>query len=119
MDTHVARYERVTAGFRYLNQAQPGVMKGFGRQHREALTEGPLTHKDKELMALAISVVQRCGDWVSLQAHDAAHAGASEVVVAEAVAAAILMGGGPAAVYGPQGRDADAEFAAAGEAVTK
>ncbi len=114
MDDHSSRYKELMAGFRDLNEVQPAAMDGFGRLHRGALADGALTRKNKELMALAIAVAQRCGDCVSIHAHDAIHAGATEDEVAEAVAVAVLMGGGPAAVYGAKAREAAAEFAGTG-----
>lgn len=113
MDTHASRYQELMAGFRDLNDAQPAAMDGFGRLHRSALADDALSRKHKELMALAIAVVQRCGDCVTIHAHDAVHAGATEAEIAESVAVAVLMGGGPAAVYGQRARAAAAEFAAA------
>jgi AhpD family alkylhydroperoxidase len=93
-----------------LRGATPGVWKGFGELHREALGDGALPSKVKELMALAISVVKQCDDCISHHAKAAARRGASEEEVAEAIGVALLMDGGPATVYGPRAWSAFQEF---------
>lgn len=111
MTDHVARYRQLMAAFGSLNHAQPEAMEGFGRLHRGALAEGALARKTKELMALVIAVTQHCDGCITIHAHDAIHAGATLEEIDEAVAVAVLMGGGPAAVYGAQAREAAVAFA--------
>lgn len=113
MEQHTSDYKRLMTGFRALHRAQPAAMEGFGQLHQAALADGAVSHKHKELLALGIAVAQRCGDCVTIHAHDVVHAGASEAEIDEAIAVAVLMGGGPAAVYGVRAREAVAAFAAA------
>ncbi len=56
--------------------------------------------KTKELMALAIGIAVHCDGCVAYHAKMAHHHGASRDEVAETIALAVYMGGGPAVVYG-------------------
>ena len=43
-----------------FRKAQPDAMAGFGQLARAAITDGVLSARQKELIALAIGVTQRC-----------------------------------------------------------
>lgn len=110
MNDRTAEYRKLMGGFRGLNEVQPAVMDGFGRMHRGATADGALLGKHKELIALAIAVAQGCDGCITIHAHDAVRAGATAPEADDAVGVAVLMGGGPAAVYGAKAREAIAEF---------
>lgn len=105
-----ARHRELTAGFRTLAEANPSTMDGFGRIHRAATTTGALSQKHKELMALAIAIVIHCDGCIAFHVRDAVRAGATREEVAETVGVAILMGGGPAAVYSTEAMEAYDQF---------
>ena len=86
-------------GYRDLMQVIPDQMKGFGDLHRSAVKDGAMNQTTKELMAVAIAIVQRCDDCIALHMHDALRAGATSEQVHEAIGVALLMGGGPASTY--------------------
>jgi AhpD family alkylhydroperoxidase len=65
---------------------------------RAAFSEGALAKKDKELIAVGISVVGNCESCMQWHIEQAAKAGATFEQVLEAVEVAIEMGGGPATV---------------------
>lgn len=92
------RRRELRAGLRDVYDAVPAQMRGFGDLHKSALADGALTSAQKELMALAIGIVQHCGDCIVLHVHDALRAGATAEQVHEAIGVAIMMGGGPATV---------------------
>jgi len=103
---------------RQLRRAIPEVYQGFGELHRAAFAAGALDTVTKELIALAIGVVEGCDGCIASHAQAAARAGASRQEAAEAIGVAFLMKGGPASIYGPRAFDAFCEFAdaaAAGE----
>ncbi len=106
-------YRSLSSGMRRLNEAAPATMKGFGAMHRASATDGALSAATKELMALAISIVVRCDGCIAFHVHDAVEAGATEAEVHEAISVAVLMGGGPAAVYATEALRAYDEFTAA------
>jgi AhpD family alkylhydroperoxidase len=100
---------------RELRHAIPDVYKGFGELHRSAFTAGALETKTKELIALAIGVVEGCDGCIASHAQAAARAGATRQEAAEAIGVTFLMKGGPATIHGPRAYDAFCEFAEAVE----
>ncbi len=96
---------------RDLRAAIPDVYAGFGQTHQAALAPGALDTKMKELVALAIAVVQQCDGCIASHARGVAKAGATQQEVAEAIGVSILMAGGPATVYGPRALAAFTDFA--------
>ena len=96
---------------RDLRKAIPDTWKGFATLHHSAVADGALPAKVKELMALAIAVVEGCEGCIAYHAHGAARQGATEEEVAEALGVAVLMRGGPASVYGPIALETFREFA--------
>lgn len=97
---------------RELRRAIPGVYKGFSELHNSAMAPGALDTKTKELIALAIAVTRQCDGCIASHARSAAHHGATEAEVAEALGVTILMNGGPGTVYAPRAFAAFREFAA-------
>jgi AhpD family alkylhydroperoxidase len=77
----------------------PGPMSGFARLHRKGVEDGALSRKTKEMMALAISIATGCEGCIAYHTHDAIQAGATRAELLETLGVAILMGGGPAAIY--------------------
>jgi len=83
-----------------LGREISGTMSGFASLHKGAMAEGTLSTKAKELIALGIAIAVRCGGCIAYHVHDAIRAGASREEVVETIGVAILMGGGPAMMYG-------------------
>ena len=108
----VARHRQLRDGFSRLREAQPGVMSGFAKMHGEAIGDGVLPARFKELIALGIAITSHCEGCVAFHVHDALRAGASRDEVTEAIGVAVLMGGGAAAVYGSDALDALDQFSA-------
>lgn len=96
---------------RQLRRAVPDVYAGFGELHRAAFAAGALDTRTKELIALAIGVVEGCDGCIASHAQAAAKAGATRQEAAEAIGVTFLMKGGPATIYGPRAYDAFCEFA--------
>ena len=96
---------------RELRHAIPEVYNGFAEFHHAAFSAGVLDAKTKELIALAIGVVQRCDGCIASHAQGAATAGATRQEAAEAIGVAMLMNGGPATIYAPRAYAAFCEFA--------
>ncbi|MDY6997850.1 MAG: carboxymuconolactone decarboxylase family protein [Actinomycetota bacterium] len=96
---------------RALRQLIPEVYQGFNAMSEAALTDGALSRKVKELMAMTIGIVAGCDGCIASHAKGAARAGASEQEAAEAIAVGIMMHGGPATIYGARAFSAFTEFA--------
>jgi AhpD family alkylhydroperoxidase len=95
---------------RELRRAIPGVYESFASLHSEALDDGALSTKVKELIALAIAVSKGCDGCIASHARGAARAGATTEEAAEALGVAILMDGGTATVHGPRAFAAFCEY---------
>jgi AhpD family alkylhydroperoxidase len=91
----------------------PETWRGFADLHKNAVADGALPARTKELMALAIAVVKQCDGCIAYHAKAAARRGAKPEEVAEALGVALLMDGGTASVYGPRAWSAYREFAPA------
>lgn len=96
---------------RNLRQEIPEVYAGYAALSQAAMTDGALERKTKELIALAIGVVEHCDGCIASHAQGAARAGATKAEVAEAIGVTFLMHGGPATVWGARAFDAFCEFA--------
>ena len=90
----------VVTGVRLLRQGAPDTMKAFAALSMAATASRAIDTKTKELMALAIGIAVHCDGCVAYHTKMAHQHGASREEVAETVALAVYMGGGPAAVYG-------------------
>ena len=101
---------------RELRRSVPDVYRGFGELQRAAFAPGAIDTRTKELIALAIAVVEGCDGCIASHAEAAARAGATRQEAAEAIGVTFLMKGGPATIYGPRAYDAFCEFEAAATA---
>lgn len=97
-----------------LGNELPGPLSGFGQLHRHAVADGALSTKIKELIALGIGIAARCDGCIAYHVHDALKAGATRKEIVETIGVAILMGGGPATVYGAEAFEALNQFETTG-----
>lgn len=95
---------------RELRRAIPDVYQGFRALHAASFAEGALDVRTKELIALAIGVVEGCDGCIASHAEAAVRAGATRQEAAEAIGVTFLMKGGPATIHGPRAYDAFCEF---------
>lgn len=102
------RYLRdLTAG---LSTRLPRPMEGFAALHSGALAEGALDTRTKELIALGIAIAVRCDGCIAYHVHDAIAAGATREQIVETIGVSVLMGGGPALMYGAEALEALNQF---------
>jgi AhpD family alkylhydroperoxidase len=113
MTDHLERARTIDAQARTLYQAAPQAMKPYAGLMAAAAADGAIDGKTKELMAVSIAVAIRCEGCITYHARAAVKKGASREEVAEAIAVAVEMGGGPAAVYGAEALSAFDQFAEA------
>ena len=106
--------DEVDSGAVLLKSAMPDAMKGFAGLGAAAYGDGALLPRIKELMALAIGITVRCDGCVAYHARAAHKKGASRQEIAETIAVAVQMGGGPSMVYGGEALRAYDVFASDG-----
>jgi AhpD family alkylhydroperoxidase len=90
------------AGREKLSAGLPQVMKNFSQFRDSVIGDAALTAKQKELIAVGISVAIRCSPCISNHVARAWQLGAGKSEIMEAISVAILMGGGPALAYGAE-----------------
>jgi AhpD family alkylhydroperoxidase len=98
-----------------LREAMGDTWSAFSKMSAAAMSDGVIPGRLKEVMALALSVASQCDGCIAAHARAAARRGATSEEVAEGLAVALSMGGGPASVYGPRAWQAYQEFAAVEE----
>ena len=110
MKNYPEYYEHLKQLMGELGGEIPGPMGGFGRLHQSAVSDGVLSAKVKELIALGIAITVRCDGCIAFHVHDALEAGAAHQEIMETIGVAVLMGGGPSVVYGSEALEALAQF---------
>lgn len=88
------------SGYAKLAEEIPDATATFGRLVMDATADGALSNKVKELIAFGIAIAVRCDGCIAHHSQAVVKAGATRREVAEMIGVAILMGGGPASVYG-------------------
>ncbi|MDR2688480.1 MAG: carboxymuconolactone decarboxylase family protein [Azoarcus sp.] len=105
--------QKIMGRLKDLGQAIPDVMQNFMSLGKAAIADGALDAKTKELIALAIGVAARCEGCVAFHSQALVKLGATRAEVAETMAVAIYMGGGPSVMWATEALAAFDEFKAA------
>jgi AhpD family alkylhydroperoxidase len=95
-------YERVGANMEKMKRELPAVTAGFGTLFSKIMTDGKLSLREKELVALGIAVSANCKPCIAAHTKKCLEAGASREQILEAAAVAVVMGGGPAYMHVPE-----------------
>src|SRR5574344_2283501 len=80
-------------------KSQSEVMKGFAQLAQASMAEGVISAKNKELIALAIGVTQKCSGCIGFHTKALHKLGATRLELEEMLNIALFMGGGPALMY--------------------
>lgn len=104
---HYSEIQRLISA---LSEELPGPMAGFAQLHKATTTEGALSTKTKELAALGMAITVHCDGCITYHVHDALKAGALRAEILEIIGVAVLMGGGPAVIYGIEAYEALNQF---------
>lgn len=103
----------VSAGLSTLRTGTPEVMKSFSELGRAATSDGTLTAKTKELIALALSVASRCDPCIGFHMQTLVKLGVTRQEIDETLAVTTYMGGGPSLMYAANAIAAFDEFSRA------
>ncbi|TAH41673.1 MAG: carboxymuconolactone decarboxylase family protein [Betaproteobacteria bacterium] len=82
-----------------LRKEIPDTMQGFSGMAKGALQNGAMTELQKELIALAIAVTQRCDACVGFHVKALIRLGVTRDQFMETLGVCTYMGGGPALMY--------------------
>lgn len=95
-----------------VGKADPDFLAAWNALSAQGGKEGLLSVKTKELICIAIGVVEHCSYCIASHVKKALQAGASRHEILEAGFVAVKMGGGPALAYLSQVIEACDEFGA-------
>jgi AhpD family alkylhydroperoxidase len=84
-----------------MKQQVPDTVGGVAGLFTKVMAEGTLTVREKEFVALGISVALRCVPCIRLHVQKCLDAGATRQQILEAASVAVMMGGGPAYTHIP------------------
>ncbi len=110
MKNYPNHYQELSRLIGDLQAEIPETMNSFNALHKSACGEGALSTKTKELISLGIAITSRCDGCIAFHTHDAIKSGASKQEIVEAIGVAVLMGGGPAVIYGCEALEALKQF---------
>ena len=96
---HTGLINDINASLAPFRKAQPDAMAGFGQLARASMTDGAISAKNKELIALAIGITQRCSGCIGFHVKALHKLGCSCAELEEMLAVCVYMGGGPALMY--------------------
>ena len=82
-----------------LTKEIPNTAKGFGMMGQAAKTNGVLSEKTKEFMALGIAIATRCDSCIGFHVRALIRLETTREELCEALAMATYMGGGPSYAY--------------------
>lgn len=81
-------------------KANPELIGAFSKVHPIGTKTETLSTKDKDLIALGISVSVKCEGCIVMHTNDALQNDASSNEIIETIGTAIYIGGGPSNIYG-------------------
>ena len=96
---HSGLMQDINASLAPFRKAQPDAMAGFGQLAKAAMTDGALNAKQKELIALAIGITQRCSGCIGFHVKALHKLECTRDELEEMLAVCVYMGGGPALMY--------------------
>ena len=102
----------LSAAMKTLRKEIPDTMQGFSAMHNGAMKGGALSELDKELLALAIGVVQHCDGCIGFHVKALIRLGVTREQLMETLGVCVYMGGGPALMYAAEAVRAYDEFTA-------
>jgi AhpD family alkylhydroperoxidase len=82
-----------------FRKSQSEALAGFGQLARASMAEGAVSAKNKELIALAIGITQRCSGCVGFHVKALRRLECTRAELEEMLAVCVYMGGGPALMY--------------------
>lgn len=94
-------FEKFKNDLTKMKQQTPDAAGGFSGMFAKIMKDGAISLREKELIALAIGVTQRCAPCIRLHVQKCLDAGATKEQILEAASVAVMMGGGPAYTHIP------------------
>lgn len=106
------KMQELNASYKQVFGAVGETGAGFLQLHADAVADGALDAKTKELMAVAVAISIRCDGCITDHVCNAVKAGATQEEINDTVKVAIMMSGGPGVIYGGKALAAAKDFLA-------
>lgn len=97
--SHRTKIAEMRSELRSMNTLIPKTTTAFGELSKVVKDSGPLSVKEKEYVALAIAISQRCEPCIDFHVEALMKAGATRADLGDVMGVCIQMGGGPALMY--------------------
>ena len=92
-------YEEIGEKMKKMQKDAPAMTAGFGGLFSKVMTDGAISLREKELIALSIAVAVNCHPCIMAHTKKCLETGSSKEQILEAVSVAVVMGGGPAYMH--------------------
>jgi AhpD family alkylhydroperoxidase len=92
-------YSKIGGKMEKMRKDAPAMSAGFGGLFGKVMTDGAISLKEKEFIALGIAVAVNCYPCIMAHVKKCLEAGASKEQILEAASVAVVMGGGPAYMH--------------------
>ena len=99
MDNMKEVFDQVNLNLEKFSKEYPKEMEAFGKLMEAIEAPGVLDVKQKELIAISLSIATHCKWCIAYHVNKALQAGADRKSITEASWMAVLMGGGPSLMY--------------------
>lgn len=97
--SYKTKIETMRGELRVMRKVIPEAMRGFGEMEKAITENGVMDKRQKEWIALAMGIAQRCEPCIGFHIGAMMRAGGTREELADICAVAIQMGGGPAMMY--------------------
>ncbi len=96
---HAGLMKDINASLAPFRKSQSEAMTGFAKLAQASMAEGAISAKNKELIALAIGISQRCSGCVGFHVKALIKLGCTRAELEEMLTICVYMGGGPSLMY--------------------
>lgn len=103
---HAGLMQDINQNLAPFRKSQSAAMRGFSQLAQASMAEGAISAKNKELIALAIGISQRCSGCIGFHVKALYNLGATRAELEEMLTICTYMGGGPALMYAAEALNA-------------
>ena len=103
---HTGLMQNINDNLAPFRKSQPDTMRGFSQLAQAAMADGVVSSKHKELIALGISVSQRCSGCIGFHIKALIKLGTTRAELEETLGVCVYMGGGPSLMYASEALNA-------------
>lgn len=97
--SYKSKIQDMRGEIRAMNKLIPEAAAGFAHLSKAVKESGPLSVKEKEWVALAMGIAQRCEPCINFHVEALMKNGGTREELGDILGMAIQMGGGPALMY--------------------